>query len=58
VDVKYESHLDHPVTLSLFKTLATSTNLPDCVSYINEEGLIAIKGMSLLNRGRLSKSSI
>lgn len=55
MDVKYESHLDHPITLSLFKTLATSTNLPDCVGYIGEEGLKAVKGMPLVNRGRLSK---
>lgn len=55
VDVGYQDKITYPVTLSLFKTLASSSNLPACVGYIGENGLKAISEMPLVNRGRLSK---
>ncbi|KAJ9093569.1 hypothetical protein QFC19_008296 [Naganishia cerealis] len=53
VDVEFRSRLDHPVTLALLKNLAGQKQLPECVSYIGEQGHKAIKEMALVNRGRL-----
>lgn len=55
MDVKFIQRLDHPPTLALIKLLAASAKLPPEVNYIGENGLKAIKGMQLVNRGRLSK---
>lgn len=54
VDVKFIERLDHPPTLALIKLLAASSKLPPEVEHIGESGLQAIKGMQLVNRGRLS----
>lgn len=55
--MKFIQRLPHPPTLVLIKTLAASEKLPDAVHYIGEDGLRAIKGMQLVNRGRLSELS-
>ncbi|WWC65291.1 uncharacterized protein I303_107908 [Kwoniella dejecticola CBS 10117] len=54
VDVKFRQRLSYPPTLSLIKTLASSSALPSEISYIGRDGLDAIKSMQLVNRGRLS----
>ncbi|ORX40822.1 EVE domain-domain-containing protein [Kockovaella imperatae] len=54
VDVKFEKRLDHPPTLALVKQLASLPSLPEEAGYIGQDGLKAIKGMALVNRGRLS----
>ncbi|WVQ95335.1 hypothetical protein IAU59_002431 [Kwoniella sp. CBS 9459] len=56
VDVKFTRRLPHPPTLSLIKVLAAlpPSALPDEISYIGQDGLKAIAGMQLVNRGRLS----
>ena len=55
VDVAYRSHVKHPVTLSLLKSIATAQNLPSCVEYIGQDGFKGIRDMALVNRGRLSE---
>jgi hypothetical protein len=55
VDVEFKSRVKHPVTLALLKLLAGSTDLPDSLSYIGEQGFKAITEMALVNRGRLSE---
>ncbi|TFK93634.1 DUF55-domain-containing protein [Polyporus arcularius HHB13444] len=54
VDVTFVSRAKHLVPLSLLRTIASSTDVPEEVSYIGEEGAKAIKGMALVTRGRLS----
>lgn len=54
VSVKFVSRLKHPVTLAWIKKLAALSSPPEGVAYIGEEGLAAVKGMALVNRGRLS----
>ncbi|OCF35897.1 hypothetical protein I316_02391 [Kwoniella heveanensis BCC8398] len=56
VNVKFVERLPHPPTLALIKVLAAlpSSALPEEISYIGEDGLKAIAGMQLVNRGRLS----
>ncbi|WVN89788.1 uncharacterized protein L203_105018 [Cryptococcus depauperatus CBS 7841] len=54
VDVQFKDRLPHPPTLALVKQLASSSALPQEVSYIGKQGLDAIKAMALVNRGRLS----
>lgn len=56
VDVEFKSRVKHPVTLALLKLLVGSTELPETLAYIGDQGLKAIKEMALVNRGRLSKS--
>jgi hypothetical protein len=53
--VEFKSRVKHPVTLALLKLLAGSTDLPDSLSYIGEQGFKAITEMALVNRGRLSE---
>lgn len=55
VNVKFVQRLEHPPTLVLIKHLATLSTLPESISYIGEKGLEALKGMVLVNRGRLSE---
>lgn len=55
VDVVFKDRLPYPPTLALIKHLAGCSKLPDDVTYIGDEGLKAIKGMQLVNRGRLSE---
>ncbi|KAJ9122453.1 hypothetical protein QFC22_001878 [Naganishia vaughanmartiniae] len=50
VDVEFKARLDHPVTLALLKYLAGQNDLPECVSYIGEQGHTAIKEMALVSR--------
>ncbi|WVF67769.1 hypothetical protein IAT40_002529 [Kwoniella sp. CBS 6097] len=56
VNVKFIGRLAHPPTLALIKVLAAlpPSALPDEISYIGKDGLKAIAGMQLVNRGRLS----
>ncbi|RPD81319.1 DUF55-domain-containing protein [Lentinus tigrinus ALCF2SS1-7] len=54
VDVTFVSRAKHFVPLSLLRTIASSTDVPEDVSYIGEDGAQAIKGMALVTRGRLS----
>jgi hypothetical protein len=56
--VTYKSHLPHPPTLQLIKTLASLPTLPECVGYIGNDGWNEIKAMFLINRGRLSESTL
>lgn len=56
VDVRFIRRIAHPPTLALIKHLFTAPVLPVEVGYIGEEGWAAIKGMALVNRGRLSTS--
>ncbi len=44
VDVTFVSRAKHLVPLSLLRTIASSTDVPEEVSYIGEEGAKAIKG--------------
>ncbi|ORY28039.1 EVE domain-domain-containing protein [Naematelia encephala] len=54
IDVRFLSRLQYPPTLALIRYLASSTSLPDEVQYIGQKGFQALKGMALVNRGRLS----
>lgn len=54
--MEFKSRVKHPVTLALLKLLAGSTELPETLAYIGDQGFQAIKGMALVNRGRLSGS--
>ncbi|KAI0711049.1 PUA-like domain-containing protein [Cerioporus squamosus] len=54
VDVTFGSRAQHFVPLSLLRTIASSPDVPEEVSYIGEDGAKAIKGMALVSRGRLS----
>ncbi|KAI5114659.1 hypothetical protein M0805_007770, partial [Coniferiporia weirii] len=59
VDVTFKARCAHFVPLALFKRLAAleasaESDLPPDVAYIGEAGVRAIKGMALVNRGRLS----
>lgn len=57
VDVRFVSHLDRLVPLSLLQSLASAAyhSLPEHVrSYLSEADVKAIKEMPLLARGRLS----
>ncbi len=44
VDVTFVSRAAHFVPLSLLRNIASSSDLPDEVSYIGKEGAQAIKG--------------
>lgn len=57
VDVTFKERLPYPPTLALIKYLAGCSDLPGNVRYIGTDGLKAIKGMQLVNRGRLSEFS-
>lgn len=52
--MRFVKRLTHPPTLALIKSIAGAAQLPDEVSYIGAGGFKAIKGMQLVNRGRLS----
>ncbi|KAF8559157.1 DUF55-domain-containing protein, partial [Imleria badia] len=56
VDAKFMSRARHFVPLSLLRHLADlpSAIPPEEVSYVGEDGIIAIKAMPLITRGRLS----
>jgi len=54
VDIRFIRRLEHPPTLALIKLLAQLSSVPDESKYIGPEGLKALKGMALVNRGRLS----
>lgn len=54
VDLRFESRLEHFVSLKFLQTLAAEEQVPECVSYITLEQLEGIKKMTLLSRGRLS----
>lgn len=55
VSVRFVERLPHPVTLAGVKSLVGLTAPPEGVAYIGEDGLKAVQGMSLINRGRLSE---
>ncbi|KAI1795070.1 PUA-like domain-containing protein [Ganoderma leucocontextum] len=55
VEVTFESRVQHFLPLSLLRNIASSSELPEEVAYIGEDGARAIKaGMALVTRGRLS----
>jgi hypothetical protein len=54
IDVKFVSRLAHFVPLKLLQHLASLSSTPSEIDYLNDDMLEAIKGMTLLNRGRLS----
>lgn len=54
VSVRFLERLPHPVTLAAVKSLVGLAAPPDGVGYIGVEGLKAVQGMALINRGRLS----
>ncbi|KAI0355407.1 DUF55-domain-containing protein, partial [Trametes cingulata] len=54
VDLTFVRRAPHFVPLSLLRNIAASSEVPEEVSYIGEEGVSAIKGMALVTRGRLS----
>ncbi|KAI0737675.1 PUA-like domain-containing protein [Daedaleopsis nitida] len=54
VDVTFVSRAAYFVPLSLLRKIASSSEVPEEVEYIGEEGAQAIKGMALVTRGRLS----
>lgn len=55
VDLVFKARARHFVPLSLLKRIAASPSEPPAdVDYIGQDGLEAIKGMALINRGRLS----
>jgi protein phosphatase-4 regulatory subunit 3 len=58
VNVEFKSRIQYPPTLALIKHLASLSSLPGEIEYIGKEGLEAIGAMQLVNRGRLSESSI
>ena len=53
--MKFVERLVYPPTLALVRHLASLSSPPIEVNYIGENGLRAIKGMALVNRGRLSE---
>ncbi|THH13287.1 hypothetical protein EW146_g6920, partial [Bondarzewia mesenterica] len=56
VDVTFVARATHFVPLSLLRQIASlaESEPPDEVGYIGSEGVEAVKGMALVNRGRLS----
>ncbi|KAJ3751867.1 DUF55-domain-containing protein, partial [Lentinula raphanica] len=55
VDLTFESRANHFVPLVLLKHISEHVeDLPEELAYIGSEGAKAIKGMDLINRGRLS----
>ncbi|KAJ3827447.1 DUF55-domain-containing protein [Lentinula raphanica] len=55
VDLTFESRAKHFVPLVLLKHISEHVeDLPEELAYIGSEGAKAIKGMDLINRGRLS----
>ena len=56
--MKFVARLPHPPTLALIRHLSSASDLPDEVEYIGEAGHTAVKGMALVNRGRLSASDL
>jgi len=54
VDVTFEARAAHFVPLALLRRIAAASEPPSEVAYIGEDGVKAIKGMALVNRGRLS----
>ncbi|KAM5542331.1 hypothetical protein V8D89_003790 [Ganoderma adspersum] len=54
VEVAFGSRVQHFVPLSLLRNIASSSELPEEVAYIGEDGAKAIKAMALVTRGRLS----
>ena len=53
--MRFVERLEHPPTLALIRYLASLSSLPIEVDHIGEDGLRAVKGMALVNRGRLSE---
>lgn len=55
VDLQFDRHLPHPVSLKLLQHLASLDSVPECMSdYLTEAELAGFKTMALINRGRLS----
>ncbi|TBU28751.1 PUA-like domain-containing protein [Dichomitus squalens] len=54
VEVTFGSRAKHFVPLSLLRNIASSSEPPEEVAYIGQDGAKAIKGMALVTRGRLS----
>jgi len=55
VDVRFVERIPHFVSLKLLQTLGAMDEVPEALnSYLTADHLAAIKGMALLNRGRLS----
>ncbi|PIL37542.1 hypothetical protein GSI_01236 [Ganoderma sinense ZZ0214-1] len=54
VEVAFGSRVQHFVPLALLRNIASSSELPEEVAYIGEDGAKAIKAMALVTRGRLS----
>lgn len=54
VDLEFDSHLPHLVSLRLLQHLATLSEPPACLPGLSVEALEGIKTMNLLTRGRLS----
>ncbi|KAJ3987633.1 DUF55-domain-containing protein [Lentinula detonsa] len=59
VDLTFKSRAQHFVSLTLLKYISEHVDdLPEELEYIGSEGAKAIKGMDLINRGRLSVQRI
>lgn len=55
VDLLFDQHLPHPVSLRLLQYLSTAQKAPDCLKdYITVEMLAGIADMVLVKKGRLS----
>lgn len=54
VSVRFVRRLKYPVTLAFVKSLVGLAEPPEGIEYIGKDGLKAIQGMALINRGRLS----
>ncbi|KAJ3798955.1 DUF55-domain-containing protein [Lentinula aff. detonsa] len=59
VDLTFKSRAKHFISLTLLKYISEHVDdLPEELEYIGSEGAKAIKGMDLINRGRLSVQRI
>ncbi|KAJ3788920.1 DUF55-domain-containing protein [Lentinula aff. detonsa] len=59
VDLTFKSRAKHFISLTLLKYISEHVDdLPEELEYIGSEGANAIKGMDLINRGRLSVQRI
>lgn len=58
VDVEFDSRAAHYVPLAILREIAGSGCGVPGVEYIGPEGVAAVKGMELVNRGRLSVQKV